>query len=161
MKTWIVRAAVAALVGLGAARADAQITTVIATPKRPEANAQAVARREEVAQDSIARVTLTGMKQWVDSAAAALALRPDTGTSPSEAPSQAPSQAPSSSSQRMDSAATTPARPAQSPEFRDGARAPDTATQLPAFALGGAIMVLIGLGLRRRSPTVARARANR
>jgi len=157
VKTWIVRAAVAALVGLGAARADAQITTVIATPKRAEANAQAVARREEVAQDSIARVTLTGMKQWVDSAAAALALRPDTGTSPSEAPSQAPS----SSSQRMDSAATTPARPAQSPEFRDGARAPDTATQLPAFALGGAIMVLIGLGLRRRSPTVARARANR
>ena len=157
MKTWIVRAAVAALVGLGAARADAQITTVIATPKRAEANAQAVARREEVAQDSIARVTLTGMKQWVDSAASALALRPDTGTSPSEAPSQAPS----SSSQRRDSAATTPARPAQSPEFRDGARAPDTATQLPAFALAGAVMVLIGLGLRRRSPTVARARANR
>jgi len=157
VKTWIVRAAVAALVGLGAARADAQITTVIATPKRAEANAQAVARREEVAQDSIARVTLTGMKQWVDSAASALALRPDTGTSPSEAPSQAPS----SSSQRRDSAATTPARPAQSPEFRDGARAPDTATQLPAFALAGAVMVLIGLGLRRRSPTVARARANR
>jgi len=156
VKTWIVRAAVAALVGLGAARADAQITTVIATPKRAEANAQAVARREEVAQDSIARVTLTGMKQWVDSAASALALRPDTGTSPSEAPSQAPS----SSSQRRDSAAT-PARPAQSPEFRDGARAPDTATQLPALALAGAVMVLIGLGFRRRSPTVARARANR
>jgi len=155
VNTWISRAAAAALVGLGAARADAQITTVIAAPKRAEANAQAAARREEVAQDSIARVTLTGMKQWVDSAAASLALRPDTGTAPPEAPVQAPA------APRADTLASPAHRPAQAPEFRDGARAPNTATQWPAVALGGGLLLLMGLALRRRAPAVARSRSRR
>lgn len=150
MKTWIGRAAAAALLGFGANRADAQITTVIAPPKRAEAAVQAAARREEVAQDSIARVTLTGMKQWVDSAAQALALRPDTGTSPSEAPAAVAPAAPP----RADS---TPRQPA----VREGVRAPDTATQMPALALVGAAMVLLGLVIRRRSSDVARVRARR
>ena len=153
MNTWISRAAAAALVGLGAARADAQITTVIAAPKRAEANAQAAARREEVAQDSIARVTLTGMKQWVDSAAASLALRPDTGTAPAEAPVQAPAPP------RADTVASAARRPAQATEFHDGARAPNTATQWPAVALGGGLLLLMGFALRRRTPAVARSRS--
>jgi LPXTG-motif cell wall-anchored protein len=154
---WIARAAVAALVGLTAARAEAQITTVIAAPKRVEAKAQANARREEAAQDSIARVTLTGMKQWVDSAANALALRPDTGTSPVESPTTPTAPAPP---QKADSAAArTPATaPAVPPGgFRDGARAPNTATQVPVVALVGGLMVLAGLVLRRRRPLTARA----
>ena len=157
MKTWIARAAAAALVGLGAARADAQITTVIAAPKRAEANAQAAARREEVAQDSIARVTLTGMKQWVDSAAASLALRPDTGTVPVETPAQATAPA----APRSDTVASAPPRPAADTAFRDGARAPDTATQWPAVALGGGLLLLMGLALRPRAPAVARSRNKR
>ena len=73
------RAALAALLTLGAAAtAHAQITTVVAQPKRNEPNQQQVAQREQAAQDSVARVTLTGMTQWVDSAAASLAVRPDT-----------------------------------------------------------------------------------
>jgi len=126
----ITRAALVALAGLGAARAEGQITTVVAQPKRVEANAQAVARRQEVAQDSVARVTLTGMKQWVDSAAQSLALRPDTGTAPSETAVPATTAVP----QRTDTPTAASARPAQTPEFRDGARAPDTATQLPGRA---------------------------
>ena len=163
MNTWIGRAAAIALVGLGAARADAQITTVIAPPKRVEANVAAAARREEVAQDSIARITLTGMKEWVDSAARALALRPDTGTSPSESStSKATSASPRpDTSARLDTSASNAARPVKDPEFRDGARAPDTATQLPAIALGGAALILIGLGLRRRSADAAGVRARR
>jgi hypothetical protein len=150
----ITRAAFVALAGLGAARAEAQITTVVEQPKRVEANAQAVARRQEVAQDSIARVTLTGMKQWVDSAAQSLALRPDTGTAPSETAVPASAVA----TQRPDTSAAARARPAQTPEFRDGARAPNTATQLPMFALGGAALLLIGLLLRRGDPARARVR---
>ena len=73
------RAALAALLTFGAARANAQITTVVSPPpKRNAATQQEVVRREQAAQDSVARVTLTGMTQWVDSAAAALALsRPE------------------------------------------------------------------------------------
>ncbi len=83
MRTWLGRGTFAAIVVFGAATAEAQITTVIETPKRTTVAAQqAAARREEVAQDSIARITMTGMKEWVDSAAASLAIRPDTGTVP-------------------------------------------------------------------------------
>ncbi len=153
MKT-ITCAALVALAGFGAARAEGQITTVVEQPKRVEAKAQAVARRQEVAQDSIAKVTLTGMKQWVDSAAQSLALRPDTGTAPSETAVPANSQA----VQRTDTSAAATARPAQGPEFRDGAKAPDTATHLPMFALGGAALLVIGLVLRRRDPVRARVR---
>ena len=158
MKTLIARAAAAALVGLGAARAEAQITTVIAAPRRVEATAQAAARREEVAQDSIARVTLTGMKQWVDSAAASLALRPDTGTAPVETPAQAPTPA---AKPQADTAVATPPRAASETEFRDGARAPNTATQWPAVALGGALLLCMGLVMRRRTPAVTRSRTAR
>jgi len=146
-------AALVALAGLGTARAEGQITTVVAQPKRVEANAQAVARRQEVAQDSVARITLTGMKQWVDSAAQSLALRPDTGTTPSE--TAVPAATPD---QRPDTSARATARPAQTPEFRDGAKAPDTATQLPMFALAGAVLLLTGLVLRRRAPARTRVR---
>jgi hypothetical protein len=157
---WIGRAALAAMVVFGGATADAQITTVIETPKRNEAKQQqAVARREEAAQDSITRVTMTGMKEWVDSAAAALALRPDTGTVPagdSAASSRAASTQAAAS--RADSAAPSPNRQAtQTPEFRDGARAPDTGTPVPTIALIGAIMILIGAALRRL-PAAAKAR---
>ena len=147
-------AALVALAGLGTARAEGQITTVVAQPKRVEANAQAVARRQEVAQDSVARITLTGMKQWVDSAAQSLALRPDTGTTPSETAVPAATRV----DQRPDTSAGATARPAHTPEFRDGAKAPDTATQLPMFALAGAVLLLTGLVLRRRAPARTRVR---
>jgi hypothetical protein len=159
VKTGLRRAALAAMLTLGAVRADAQITTVVASSKRSAASQQAVVRREQVAQDSIARVTLTGMTQWVDSAAAALAIRPDTGSAP--ATYGAAAARPIQGGKPKVTAAAQPSTqaPAQAPEFRDGARAPDTATAIPTIALTGGIMLLIGFAVRRRpTPSTMRRR---
>lgn len=159
MKTGLGRAALAAMLTLGGARANAQITTVVASPKRSEANQQAVVRREQAAQDSVARVTLTGMTQWVDSAAASLAIRPDTGSAP--ATSGAAAARPVEGGKPMVTAAPQPSAqpPARTPEFRDGARAPDTATAIPTIAITGGIMLLIGFALRRQPrPSTVRRR---
>jgi hypothetical protein len=157
---WIGRAAVAAILTFGAAAADAQITTVIAPTRRAEAKQVEAARRAEVARDSVARVTLTDMTKWVDSAAAALALRPDTGTVP--ATDTARSTVPAEPGRSADSAAAVRGRPvAPAREFRDGARAPDTATSLPALALAGGAMLVLGMLLRRRENRHAVARVRR
>jgi LPXTG-motif cell wall-anchored protein len=122
---------------------------------------QAAAKREEVSQDSIARVTMTGMKEWVDSAAKSLALRPDTGTTPASDTATATRAATQPAAQRTDSGATAPTRvPVAPTEFRDGARAPNTGTPVPTLAVVGALMVLAGALLRRR-PTPATARRQR
>ena len=156
MNAWLGRAALAAILICGAARADAQITTMMDPPKRVDAKVQAAAKREAVAQDSIARVTMTGMKEWVDSAASALAVRPDTTVLPTD--TSAAQRQPSAP--RPDSALASPGKQAAPTEFREGARAPNTGTPLPTVALAGAIMVLIGFALRRR-PREAPARARR
>jgi hypothetical protein len=145
------RAALAAMLAFGAARANAQITTVIASPKRNTPSQQEVVRREQVAQDSIARVTLTGMTQWVDSAAAALAIRPDTGaTSASDTAAAIRPDSSSAANTRVTSPPASARPPAAPAEFRDGARAPDTATSVPTIALVGGAMVLIGVLVGRR-----------
>jgi cobalamin biosynthesis Mg chelatase CobN len=149
MKAWLGRAAFAAIVVFGAARADAQITTVMDPPKRVDPKQQAAAKREEVVQDSIARVTMTGMKEWVDSAATALAVRPDTTATPASTSASSAAQA-QHAPQRMDSATAAPNRQAAPTEFRDGARAPNTGTPVPTVALVGAVMVLLGVALRAR-----------
>ena len=159
MKAWLGRAAFAAIVVFGAARADAQITTVMDPPKRVDPKQQAAAKREEVVQDSIARVTMTGMKEWVDSAATALAVRPDTTATPASDSASSAAQG-RQASQRTDSATAAPNRQAAPTEFRDGARAPDTGTPVPTVALVGAVMVLLGVALRGRPrPTEARVQS--
>ena len=57
------RAALAAMMIVGAGIANAQITTVVAPPPRKTEPAQQAAaqQRERVVQDSVARVTMTGM----------------------------------------------------------------------------------------------------
>jgi MYXO-CTERM domain-containing protein len=159
MNTWLGRAAVAAIVVFGAANAEAQITTVMDPPKRVDAKQQLAAKQEKVAQDSIARVTMTGMKEWVDSAANALAVRPDTNAvaANDSGATATQQQAP----QRTDSVAKTPSRATAPTEFRDRARAPDTATPVPTVAFVGAVMLLLGVAMRRRRPGEARARAER
>jgi hypothetical protein len=151
------RAAIAAMIVFGAARANAQITTVIAAPKPPPPNPQQVAQRVQATQDSIARVTLTGMTQWVDSAAAAMALKPDTASAPTStvAGGDTAAQTPA----RRDTAATT-VPPQRTDEFRNGARAPNTATATPAIAVAGALLVFVGFALTRR-PKPARSRVRR
>src|SRR4051794_37032176 len=125
MKAWLGRAAFAAIVVFGAARADAQITTVMDPPKRVDTKQQAAAKREEVVQDSIARVTMTGMKEWVDSAATALAVRPDTTATPASDSSASSAAQGRQMPQRTDSATAAPNKQAAPTEFRDGARAPN------------------------------------
>ena len=51
MKVWLGRAAFAAIVVFGAARADAQITTVMDPPKRVDPQQQAAPNRQAVVQD--------------------------------------------------------------------------------------------------------------
>ena len=147
MKHCLRRSALAALLTFATERAHAQITTVIAAPKRPDAGAQKQATRvEQAKQDSVARVTLTGMTQWVDSAAAALAMRPDTGTTPVSDTSAAPVR--TAVPTRADSAPDV--RRDTTSDMRHGVRAPGTATTVPTIALAGAGMILIGLVMRSR-----------
>ena len=145
----------------GAGMAKAQNTAVIIPPKRPDTAAADSVRRAQVEQDSIARVTLTDMKQWVDSAAQALAVKPDTGAAPTTRSDTAAAVVAPATPQRPDTTAQN--RPSQAAtEFRDGARAPDTATSLPSFAVVGGAMVLAGVALRRRRrrvPAVSRSRS--
>lgn len=148
------RAALAAMLVVGAGSANAQITTVVsAPPKRNEAaQQQAAAQREQTAQDSIARVTMTGMKEWVDSAAAALAIRPDTVPTAADTAVGRPG-APTSPAPRASQQA--PTRADSSAEFRNGARAPNTATPIPAIALAGAALIAIGVAMKRRERMAA------
>ena len=154
------RAALAAMMIFGAGTANAQITTVVASPPRKAEPAQQAAaqQREKVAQDSIARVAMTGMKEWVDSASAALAIRPDTvpraGDTAVGTPRAATAPAPKS-----DSSASARTAEGQ-PEFKNGARAPNTATSVPAWGLAGVILILTGMAMKRRERT-ARARVRR
>jgi hypothetical protein len=152
------RAAIAAMLIAGAASANAQITTVVASPpKRNNPAQQVAAQREQAAQDSIARVTMTGMKEWVDSAAAALAIRPDTVPTAADTSVGTP-RAPTSPA--PGSRAQAPTRADSTAEFREGARAPDTATPIPAIALAGALLIAIGVAMKRREHA-ATARARR
>lgn len=130
------------------ALAGAQITTVISAPKREQATAQAAARREEAAQDSIARVTLTGMKEWVDSAANAMALKPDTAVTVADTALNA---TPRTAQQPPDSSPNRTATARRADAFRDGARAPNTATPWPTLAALGVGLIVGGSFLRRRS----------
>ena len=149
-------AALAVVLTVGAVRAEAQITTVIAPRKPTEERKVEVARREEAARDSVARVVLTDMKQWVDSAASSLALRPDTAGAPADTGVAAPAPP----AVTNDSSATRDARQrASATEFREGAQAPDTATMFPTLAIAGGLMIVLGFALRRRGvAAAARAR---
>jgi len=149
-------AAFAVVLTVGAVRAEAQITTVIAPRKPTEERKVELARREQVARDSVARVVLTDMKQWVDSAASSLALRPDTAGAPADTGVAAPTPP----AVTNDSSATRDARrQASATEFREGGRAPDTATMFPTLAIAGGLMIVLGVAVRRRgAATAARAR---
>jgi hypothetical protein len=154
------RAALAAMLIVGAGTAKAQITTVVASPPKKREPAQQVAaqRREQAVQDSVARVTMTGMKKWVDSASAALAIRPDTVPTTADTALGTP-RAATSPVPRSDSS-TTARTSEPTPEFRNGARAPDTATPIPAIGLAGVVLILMGVAMQRRE-RAARVRARR
>lgn len=135
----------AAVLALCSVEASAQFTGVVVPPK-PKVDVVVETTPKTVLQqrDSVARVNLTNMKDWVDSAASALGVPTapvvtDTARIPAPVPPPA-----------------TPARveeptvpPRGTTEFREGAAAPNTATPIPLLALLGLVSLAGGLWLLR------------
>ena len=138
----------ATVLTLSAIPASAQFTGVVVPPPAkaaPVAKAQAQAQTLAERRDSAARVSMTNMKDWVDSAAATLGVTVapvDSVRVELNAPAAAHAAA-------HTPAPGTPARPSETTEFREGARAPDTATPIPMIALAGLVSLIAGLVLLR------------
>jgi hypothetical protein len=131
------------------ATASGQFTTFV-TPPRPRvdsATAVATPAQQRTTADSVARVAITNMKAWVDSAAGDVVVnRVDSAGRPVAATGP------------VTSGVVTPAPPgAASAEstavFREGARAPDTATWLPLLVLVGTSAIGLGVVLLRWRPS--------
>jgi hypothetical protein len=139
--------AVLALSALLPAMAGAQFTTFV-TPPKPRVDSTKIAPTPEQKQataDSVARVTITNMKAWVDSAAGDVVVnRTDSAGRPVAAAGPV-------------TAGVTPTQNVASREstttFQEGARAPDTATWLPLLILVGAGAMGVGLVLLRWRPS--------
>ena len=123
------------------ATALGQFTTFV-TPPRPRVDTtqvQATPAQKAATTDSLSRVAITNMKAWVDSAAGDVVVnrtdstgRPIAATGP----------------------VTSSTAPAESTTvFRDGARAPDTATWLPLMVLIGTGALVGGVVLLRWRPS--------
>ncbi len=128
------------------AAAVGQFTTF--TPPRPRVDttqtAQTPAQREQAKADSVARVAITNMKAWVDSAAGDVVVnRVDSTGRPVAATGPVTSGAASSRAAAAESTMT----------FREGARAPDTATYLPLLVLLGTGAIGVGVLLLRWRPS--------
>lgn len=122
------RLAIVALgLALTASVADAQFTTVVAPP--PAAEPTGPAPAEVAARDTAHRTALRDMAAWVDSVA---------GVAPAVEPGVVTDSAAGSLAEEEQ----TPGQPVT--RFEEGARAPDTATSLPALLLGGVIVTALG-----------------
>lgn len=132
----------ATVLALAPSVAHTQVTTFIPPKPKPvvvESPARAAER-----SDSVARAAMTDMKAWVDSAAVAVDVKLDTTDVPPR-----PSELPQRGDPLPDRGDPLP-QPDRVTEFREGSRAPDTATPLPmlaAVAVGA--LALGGLFLRR------------
>jgi len=126
------------------ATSDGQFTTF--TPPRPRADTTrsatpATPAERQAAADSIARLSITNMKAWVDSAAGDVVVnRTDSAGRPVAATGP------------VTSGATAAARAESTTTFRDGARAPDTASWLPLLLLLGTGAITLGVVLLRWRP---------
>ena len=111
---------------------SAQFTTFIPPQTKAADSAKtAVATQQRVQADSIERVTLTNMKTWVDSAAGVVAPPAIT-------------RADSLMGLPPDSLTRSQVATDSAPTLKNGARAPETASDLPLFALLGAMGLGIG-----------------
>jgi hypothetical protein len=123
------------------ATAAGQFTTFV-TPPRPRvdsAKTVATPAQQQAAADSVARVAITNMKAWVDSAAGDVVVnRVDSAGRPVAARGPVTSGTTAGASTSV---------------FRDGAQAPDTATWLPLLVLVGTGAVGVGVLLLRWRPS--------
>ena len=117
----------------------AQFTTFIPPQSKTAADSAktAVVAQERARTDSVMKIKLTDMKAWVDSAAGSLAL-PATAADPAATTTPVPT-----TSVPDTAAFSGPARDSAL-RARHGARAPNTASDLPLLALIGAIALAIG-----------------
>jgi hypothetical protein len=128
--------------------ASAQFTTFVAPPHKAVVDSTphtVVAAKAK--SDSVARMPLTDMKTWVDSAAGTstqVAMASDTGTAAAASNVSVPAPTPTANGRNT----TT--------SFSNGAIAPNTASPLPIYLATGLITLSAGLLLLRRR---ARARA--
>jgi len=129
----------AAAIMLTPAVLSAQFTTFVAPPRKAAVDsAPATVAAAKARADSVARMSLTDMKAWVDSAAGTstqVASANDTTLAAANATSTAP--APNGN----DRTTTT---------FSNGAIAPNTASPLPAYLAAGLTTFSVGLFLLRR-----------
>lgn len=131
------------------AAAAAQFTTFIPPQAKVADSAKAAVAAQKTAQaDTSLNTRLTNLKTWVDSAAGVAA--PSTQAKDSLAIPTPDSAAVS----------TSPTNPSDTAALRHGARAPETASDLPMLALIGAVTLglgalLLGAGGNRRMRTDA------
>jgi len=125
-----------ALVAVTPLVASAQFTSVITPPKKEQA--VVIAEQSAERRDSVQQVKLTGMKEWVDSAAASLTTR--TAPLPADSLTGKPSRDP----------VTAPVSVPEKVENTKSTRLPDTATPLPAVALLGVGLLTAGLLMMRK-----------
>ena len=121
------------------AAASAQITTFIAPPRKAEPVKPAIVAEQRVRPDSVARMTLTDMKAWVDSAAG------EVTSVPADVDSTAAPVPPATETRRP---------PTETTSFSNGAIAPDTASPLPFLLIAGSVCLILGtvmLAGRRRT----------
>jgi hypothetical protein len=126
------------------ATAAGQFTTFVTPPRQRADSAKPVATPAQAAAaaDSMARVAITNMKAWVDSAAGDVVVnRVDSAGRPVAAAGP------------VTSGAATPARAESTSVFREGAPAPDTATWLPLLVLIGTGAIGVGVVLLRWRPS--------
>jgi hypothetical protein len=125
--------------------AGGQFTTFVTPPKPRVDSTKAVVtpEQQQTKADSVARVAITNMKAWVDSAAGDVVVnrtdstgRPVAATGPVTAGAATP-------------AARDTANRESTTTFREGARAPDTATWLPLLVLLGTGAIGVGVVLLR------------
>lgn len=145
VKLRVVLSAAAAL-AIGSGTAQAQFTSLVTPPRRPQP-APAMVAQQQAKADSVAHVAVTDMRAWVDSAAGSVGAATAT---PAESTTVA-------------APVTTPApQPQPTTAFREGATAPQTASPLPLLALIGAGALVLGallLGARPEPRPVRHPRA--
>jgi hypothetical protein len=135
----------AAMAALTPATMFAQITTFVAPPRKAAVDsAKATVAAAKAKADTTARMTLSDMKAWVDSAAGVSTATQVATTDTTAVSTTQPGSAVAPN--RTNPATTT---------FSNGAIAPNTASPLPFYAAGGFVLLLIGVGTLR----LARRRA--
>ena len=142
---------IAALV-CAASPAAAQFTSAVVPPRdKPRVDSVAT-RADSMRREQLQLVDrMKEMTAWVDSAAGALAAQPSSQPADTSSAAQSATNATRGGERVTETAAGEVAKSRNdSARFKDGSRAPATATELPLLVLLGVGATLAGVALRRR-----------